>query len=143
MANIGTGEFDPSAYAILIAGIKCEGFGEESVLKITPKKEHRTATQGLDRRVVSAKTNSTMAELELTLIETSPTHRKLLALLALDAATPGGAGVGRFDMTDLVNGINEGSDKIWIAKRPDRVVGAEVPEYVWTFILSDWQSELT
>lgn len=140
---IGTGEFDPSAYAALIAGIKLEGFGEESALKITPKKEHRTAKQGLDRRVVSAKTNSTMADLEVTLIETSPAHRKLLALLALDDATPGGAGVGRFDLTDLVNGINESSDKCWIAKRPERVIGAEVPEYVWTFLLSNWGTELT
>lgn len=140
---IGTGEFDPSAHVTVVAGIQLEGFGEESAIKITPLKEHRTAKQGIDKRVVSAKTNSTMARLEVVLIETSPAHRKLLALLALDQARIGGAGAGRFDMTDLINGINEASDRVWIEKRPERVIGAEVPEYTWTFLLSNWQTDLT
>ena len=137
----GHGEWAPGAIALSIFNISISGFGEDSAVTITPNSDHRSHKVSLDgARVVSAKMNDRSAILKVTLMETSPSHRALLGIYRTDQASPGGAGAGGFEMRDLVNGDVESSETCWIKRRPERVVGKEVPEYEWEFILADWQS---
>lgn len=139
--GIGFGEFDPAQHAISIANIMMSGFGVDSVVEIEPNADHRSHKVSADGHVVSTKNNDDSAILTLTLLETSSSHRALMALLKLDKATPGGAGVGAFEMRDIVNGEVNSSEKCWIMRRPNKVVGKEAGEYEWKFILGLWETD--
>lgn len=137
--SAGHGEHDASRYAITMCGIILSGFGKDSVISIVPTADHRASTTGLDGYTVSSQLNDESAEVTVTLLETTASHRALLALYNLDKATRGGAGVGAFEMRDLINGDVDSSAKAWIKRRPDRKVGGEAAEYEWQFGLAKWE----
>lgn len=137
---IGYGEHDARHFAVSIFGILMDGFGEDAMVSIEPNSDHRVHKVSADGHVVSAKISDKSAIATLTLMETSSSHRALLAMYALDDATPGGAAVGGFEMKDLVNGDVDSSERCWIMRRPNRVASKEIPEYEWKFILGRWES---
>lgn len=139
--GLGYGEFDPKHHVCLIAGILIEGYGEESAIDIEPNSDHRSHKTSVDGLVVSSKLHDETATLTITLLETSASHRALMALLKLDKATPGGAGVGSFELRDLINGEVNYSEKCWIQRRPNKVVGKEAAEYEWKFTLGNWETD--
>ncbi len=136
------GEHDAAAQDIILAGHRAEGFAPESVITIAPNADHRSVKVGADGLVVSSKMNDETAEVTLTLLKTSPTHRYLVALYNLDRATPGGAGVGAFFMRDRLTGEEDSSEVFWIKRRPDRKIEAEASEIEWKLILGKWVQKL-
>lgn len=137
---IGYGEHDARHFAISVAGILLDGFGEDAVISIEPNSDHRTHVVGADGHVVSSKLADQSAIATVTLLETSSAHRALLALYNSDRNSRGGAGVGAFEMRDLINGDVDSSEKCWIQRRPNRVIAKEASEYEWKFILGKWES---
>lgn len=139
---IGFGEHDAAGYKLSIANIPIEGYAPDTAIKIEPNADHRSHRVGVTGDVVSSKSNDRSAIATITLMKTSKAHRALLALLALDQATPGGAGVGPFELRDLIDGITESSPLCWIKRRPDMTVGGEDPDFEWKFILASWTSDV-
>lgn len=135
----GFGEHDAKRFAITMCGIILSGFGKDSVITIEPNADHRSSTTGADGYTVSSKLNDESAVVTVTLLETTAAHRSLLALYNLDRTSPGGAGIGAFEMRDLINGDVDSSHKAWIMRRPDRKVGPEAAEYEWKFGLARWE----
>lgn len=137
--TIGYGEHDARQFAVVVAGILLDGFGEDSVISIEPNSDHRTHVVGADGHVVSSMLADESAIVTVTLLQTSSAHRALLALYKTDRNTPGGGGVGAFEMRDLVNGDVDSSERCWIQRRPNREIGKEAGEYEWKFILGKWE----
>lgn len=137
--GIGIGEHDARQFAITFCGVLLDGFGEDDVITIEPNADHRSLVVGADGHAVSSKLSDKSAIATLTLMQTSSAHRALLALLALDEATPGGSAVGPFEMKDLINGDVDSSEVAWIMRRPDRAIAKEAGEYEWKFLLAKWE----
>lgn len=132
------GEHDAAQIDIILAGHRAEGFAPDSVITIAPNADHRSTKVGADGLVVSSKMNDETAEVTLTLLKTSATHRYLKALYRIDRSTPGGAGVGAFFMRDRLTGEEDSSEVFWIKRRPDRKIEAEASEVEWKLTLGKW-----
>lgn len=138
--TIGYGEHDAAQHALTIAGIPITGFAKESGIAIEPNSPHRAIYVGMDGLVVSSKLADRSATATIKLMAKSKAHRQLLALYVLDANTPGGAGVGGFELNDIVNGMVESSERCWIQTRPTLEVGPEEGEVEWKFLLGHWDT---
>jgi hypothetical protein len=136
---IGYGEHDARQFAIVVSGILLDGFGADSVISIEPNSDFRSHIVGADGHVVSNKMADESAVATVTLLQTSQAHRSLLALYNSDRNARGGAGVGAFEMRDLINGDVDSSERCWIQRRPNREIGKEAKEYEWKFILAKWE----
>lgn len=136
---IGFGEHDVRAHKISVAGIPIEGFADD-VITITPTSDHRTTTTGADGHVVSAKNADEGATVKLSIMRNTASSRALWALVALDRAALGGAGVGAFEMRDVINGQVESSERCWIQARPEVTIGKEAPTEEWTLRLAKWRT---
>lgn len=136
------GEHDAGAVDVIISNHRCEGFAPESVITIVPNADHRTSKTGADGLTVSSKMRDKSAEVTVTLLKTSRTHRFFLGLLALDEASEGGAGVGSFYMRDRLTGEEDLGERCWIKRRPDRTVEAEAEEIEWKFIIAPWTTKV-
>lgn len=137
---IGFGEHDAQAFAISIFGIPLDGFAKDSVIEIEPNEDNRKNVTGADGHIESAKMADESATVKVHLMRTSVSHKALRAVYKADRNTRGGATVGPFIMRDTINGMEETSERAWIARRPDYAIGSEVGEVVWTFTLAKWVS---
>lgn len=81
-------------------------------------------------------TNDDGATVKLKLMRGSPHNSELEALLALDRATPGGAGVGSFSAQDANGEELYKADKAWIEKPADSAFAKEDTEREWTIRVS-------
>jgi hypothetical protein len=135
----GYGEHDVARIAVNFCGIIFSGYGKEAVLTIEPNSDHRESRTGADGWTVCSQLNDESAIVSVSFMEGTPTHRALQALYNLDKATRGGAGVGVFEMRDLINGDVDSSPRAWIMRRPDKKVAPGGSEYEWKLGLSQWK----
>lgn len=138
--TIGYGEHDFTQHALVVSGIPITGFAKESCISIEPNSPHRVLYVGADGLAVSAKLADRSATVTLKLMAKSKSHRQMLALYLLDANTPGGAGVGNFELNDVVNGVVESSERCWIQTRPTFEVGPEEGEVEWKLLIGHWDT---
>lgn len=136
---VGFGEHSAKHFAISFAGILLDGFGVDAVVSIEPNSDDASAQIGADGHVVRSMLADESAIATITLLQTSSAHRSLLALRKIDRDTPGGAGVGVFEMRNLLTGDVSSSERAWIHRRPNEEIGKEAGEYEWKIFLAKWE----
>jgi hypothetical protein len=93
--------------------------------------EQFTVVKAADGSLTRCPTGDSEYKLKLTLVSSSTHTSALSALHALDAAKPGGAGVGAFSYVDGSGSTALGASSCWINKAPNRKIGAAVSEETW------------
>ena len=133
---MGAGSFkiyDSNEVSIVFAMIPIDGgFGEDEFCKISPAAESFVETVGVDGSVTRSKTNNRMAEVTITLMQTSDANDALSVLVNLDESLPGGAGVGPIMIRDKSGRALHVGAKAWIKKKPDRVFKKGAEGRQWT-----------
>jgi Protein of unknown function (DUF3277) len=122
--------YDANEVQISFAGIPVEGYADGDFLTITVA-EAFTSVVGTDGKVARSKTNDGRAQIELRLMNTSPTNAALSAIHNADKYAPGGAGIGAFLCVDLNGTSLYAGGNAWIKKAPDVTFGREANERVW------------
>ena len=109
-----------------------EGYDENEVVTIEPLEEAFKTKRGADGQTTRSKTNNRGATIKVKLMHTSIANNILSALYNGDLATPNGAGVGVFRVTDLNSGtVLAHADKAWISKAPSAARAKEASAYEW------------
>jgi hypothetical protein len=97
---------DADQYTILLAGVALSkgagqtGYADGEFCTIKQKKKSFVSVEGTDGSVARGKTNSHLLDIGLMFLQTSSNNAVLSGLLALDENTPGGAGIGTFEVRD-------------------------------------------
>ncbi|HSN27245.1 MAG TPA: phage protein [Kofleriaceae bacterium] len=109
-----------------------EGYDENEVVTIEPLEEDFKAKRGADGQTTRSKTNNRGATIKLKLMHTSLANNILNAIRNADLASPNGAGVGVFRVTDLNSGVVLAqADKAWISKPPSAARAKDPSAYEW------------
>lgn len=138
MASTRATTYSADQVTASLAGVQIDsGTSDGEFVTVEPAAEGFTAKVGSDGEVARSKTNNRMATVKLKLLHTSASNTYLSTLYATDINTPGGAGVGRFELRDLNNGaIIVEADKAWIEKVPNGARAREVSDNEWTIRLA-------
>jgi len=125
--------YDLDQVTLSFAGIPLTGgFGEGGSIKITKDENLFDKKIGRSGNVVRYKNNNRMAEIEITLVQTSAINSRLNAIAQIDMRAPNGAGVGPFMCQDRTNGDTYFAESAWIQSPPEVEFGQEVTDRVWT-----------
>jgi hypothetical protein len=133
------GSFDVNQLTILVGAILIDsGFAEDDVVKVEPGDDDWLIVKGADGSVARSKSNDKTAKVTLRLLQTSPKNALLSAARALDANTPGGAGVGPFMLNDRSGVTKIAASKSFILGRPkDISFGKTIKVREWVIFLAD------
>ena len=140
---MGIGNFnnyDSADYSLIFMGILIDsGLQEEDFLSIEQAADDFTDEVGADGEVARARTNNAMADIKLTLMQTSAGNTFLTALNNLDkAASTNGSGVGPM----LVRSRRSGTTvytaaHCWIKKPPTVTVSSKTTKREWLLRVAD------
>lgn len=124
-----------------IFGIPATGFGEGDAFEITPKGDSFNPMEGVGGDVIRCYTASKLADVKLTLLQSSPYNDFLSATYNADVISSdlgqGGAGVLPWGVKDF-NGTTLISAKaMWIVKPPVVTRKDKQSNVVWEFAASD------
>ncbi|MDH3598024.1 MAG: DUF3277 family protein [Candidatus Tectomicrobia bacterium] len=123
--------YDANEVQISFAGVPVEGYADGDFITITHASDAFSSVVGTDGAVARSKTMDNRADIELRLMNTSPTNAALSAIYQADKNSPGGAGVGAFLCVDLSGTSLYAAGNCWIKRAPDPVFGREANERVW------------
>lgn len=130
MANRNVETYDPQQISAVADGADVQGYAEDTWIKISRPNDMWTSTEGCDGQVVRSKSNSRMTEIEITLLQTSPTNDLFSALYVADEKT--NAGLFPFFLRDSNGATTFFALQTWVAKMPDIEYGKTVGNRVWT-----------
>lgn len=120
----------------MFAGINlAEGAGDDEFITIEEPEDHFSVTQGADGTVTRSDMASSLLNVNVTLMATSPVNDKLSAIHELDRLTSGGAGVGPFMYANRLGTDTVVAPEAFIMKRPDRNRAKAVGTVTWPFQL--------
>jgi len=124
--------YDPKRVAVSLAGLDLDGFDEGEFITVERDADDFTDHVGADGEVTRVQNNDGRCTVTLKLTQGSKGNTLLSQLRARDRATPGGAGVGVFRLTDGSSGVElVHGDKAWIMKVTPIKRGAEATGTEW------------
>jgi len=123
--------YDSNEVQVAFGGVPVEGYADGDFITITHASDAFSSVVGTDGTVARSKTNDLRADIEIRLMNTSPTNAALSAIYQADRNAPGGAGVGAFLCVDLNGTSLYAAGNAWIKRAPDPVFGREANERVW------------
>jgi hypothetical protein len=123
--------YDSNEVKVTFAGVPVRDTADNDFITITKASDAFTTVVGTDGNVARSKTNDLRADVEIRLMNTSPTNAALSAIHLADKNAPGGAGVGAFLCVDLNGTSLYAAGNAWIKRSPDPVFGREASERVW------------
>lgn len=124
--------YDSEAVDLMVAAISVDDGRAENFVKVTLDDPHFGTEQGADGHVVRFNKHSRIYTVEITLKNSSSVHAKFAALLAIDVASTGGAGVGAFLLKDRNGSTLLLGSQCWLEKPPDREFGVAVGDSTWS-----------
>jgi hypothetical protein len=125
--------YDAKSVTVSLAGINVQGFADGEFVTIQQEANDFEDVVGSDGEVSRAPTNDNRATVTFVLMQTSPTNQLLSALLRLDKATPGGAGVGALIIRNRLSGGEiYRANHAWIQKPPDVSMDRGPTPRTWT-----------
>jgi len=135
---IETKFYDLDAVSLSIAGYPITGgFGEGGAISIKYDTERFEVVEGVGGDVVRSKTNSRLATVEVTLLQTAAGNATLEALARLDDNGVNGAGVGAFRCEERNGGDLYAGSKCWVQKRPDVELSRKATDRTWVLKVAD------
>jgi hypothetical protein len=133
--------YDSKMVAISFAGIEISsGFAEGSMVTIKKDSDAFKDVVGVDGEVTRSKQNDERGTVEIMLMQSSEANQLLNQRLALDKATPGGAGVGALQIVDLSGFSLHHAEEAWISAEPEAEYGPEAKERKWVIRCADLTS---
>jgi hypothetical protein len=124
--------YDSNAVDVIICAIPIVDGRAEEFIRVTPEGPAYEDVIGADGHVARYATHERRYTVEVTLLNTSEEHAKLMALHILDTNSKNGAGVGVFLLKDNNGSTLLAGSKCWITKAPDMTKGKAVGEMTWT-----------
>ena len=100
-----------------------------------------TPVVGADGEVTISRSNNKSGTIKVNLVQTSDSHRVLMALYETQQATPGGILLD-YELRDLSGGLLE-HGQVVIQKPPANAYGAEASEREWLFFCGELAREVT
>lgn len=125
--------FDPTQTTLIIGGNIITGFMDSTYVKVTRVEDSYMTMVGADGRVARARNANRMAEVEVTLMHTSPSNDVLSALHNRDALT--GVPAGPFSLSDRLSRTNLNGADCFVKKPADVEYAKEVVARVWTIVV--------
>jgi hypothetical protein len=124
--------YTPDAVTASIAGINIEGAADGEWLSLKMVSDQYSDVIGTQGDVARSRSNDYRADVEVTLLQTSPTNDLLSALAEADRNSLNGAGVGSFQIKDNSGRSLYYAAEAWIMKLPDVSFDRTVKERKWT-----------
>jgi hypothetical protein len=118
---------------VTFAGLRIQGFGDGTFLRIRPMSPGFGSKVGSDSLVSRFRNNDPRHEVEITLEQTSSSNDVLAAIHVADLAAPNGSGVSVLSIEDLEGRFTAIAEFAWITKVPDAEFGRETGQRVWMF----------
>jgi len=107
------------------------GYADGEFCAIDDDSDAFTIKVGTDGEVTRSKTNNASAKITISLMQSSKSNDFLSEMLRRDKSTPGGAGIGIFEIRDLQGNSLEHADAAWIVKNPPRKWARDSDSRVW------------
>ena len=123
--------YDPDQVIISVAGIPISGWADGEFCRVERESDAFSDVVGTDGEVTRSKTNDNRATVTIRLMQSSPINALLSALHNSDKNSPGGVGVGPFELFDASGGTTLVAEKCWIAKEPDSSWDRTATEREW------------
>ena len=133
---MSTKVLDIKRYALVFGVVPISsigGYGEDEVITFKQTEDSFGTKVGADGSVTRFATNASLAEMELSLMQTSPLNALLSGILLLDTNTPGGAGIMPFTIADLQGTTLLVCSHAWIVGPPEVTIGKTATERKWKF----------
>lgn len=128
-----TKTYNGAEVSVYIAGILIRGgLADGEFLRIEQEADDWLDVVGTDGEVTRSKSNDRRATATLILMQSSDGNDLLSQLSNLDQTTPGGAGVGSFQVRDQNGRARYNAAACWISKAPNVSFGREVGSREWT-----------
>jgi hypothetical protein len=109
------------------------GYGDSEFCTWKQTEDSFTTKVGADGTITRSATNCRLAEMEVTLMQSSPCNIILSGIWILDTSTPGGAGILPFTIADIQGTSLFLASNAWVMGPPE-VKYAKVAEVrVWKF----------
>lgn len=129
--------YDPKNFVASMAGLRLEGFSEDSMVKITFTSPTFESVVGADGQVTRVRIHDSRATVAVSVMQSSDANRVLSTLLKRDKNSPNGAGIGTFVATDLNGGQLVHAQSAWVKGYPEQEFGKKVNARVWEIELAD------
>ena len=137
---MGNAVWDASLVAISLGAIDISGvggFAEGTFVKYTPDDAWFGVKKGADGSVSRYRIPGSVAKITFTAMQTSPVNDLLMARLLNDHNTPGGAGIGAFQLKDLGGTTLIAAPHAFLEGPPEAEFGVEINDREWTIVLMD------
>ena len=129
--------YDPKRYTIVFAGVNLnKGLADGTFLRVTPAAPRFSSKAGVDGEVTRTRKHDKRRMVEFTVMQTSEVNDRLSAILATDADSENGEGVGNFYVADR-NGTTVLEGLAYIAQDPDLELGAEAGTRTWKLEIAE------
>lgn len=129
----GTKAYSGSDVSVYVNGILIRGgLADGEFLRIEQDTDDFTDVVGTDGEVTRSKSNDRRATATLILMQSSDDNDLLSQLSNLDRNSPGGAGVGSFQVRDQSGRARYNAAACWISKPPSVSFGREAAPREWT-----------
>lgn len=124
--------YDPKDVIVSFGGVTLEGFGEDSIIKVTRNEDLFSIKVGADGQGARTRNANKSGRAELTLLNSSDSHKYLSDQIAIDELA--GEGVGVFAVDDINSGKSScHAAAAWIVRHPDWERSKEMGETTWIF----------
>ena len=123
------GTYDPKKVIVSFGGVEIGGFGEDSMIKITPMGDGTTSMVGCSGDVVRTISPDNRQEVTLTLLQSSASNDYLSAIYQRDKRV--GDGVLPLLIKDLSGRTTFFDSAAWIAKQPEINRGRTANDTEW------------
>lgn len=133
--------YDPNDVVFNVGGADIDGFFSGTFITITYDNPAFNKVIGAAGDVTRSKTNSLMATITLTLMQTSPSNDLLATILNADIKGRNGNGVFALQIRDSATGrAIWTAANAWIEKSPDATFGQEDSGRAWTIAAARLES---
>lgn len=127
------GIYDPQEVIVSVGGADIEGYFTGAFVQITYDNDAFNSVVGASGDVTRSKTDSLMATITLTLMQTSPSNDLLSTILNADLKGRNGAGVFALVIRDSASGRTVyTAANAWISKGPDASFDQQDSGRAWT-----------
>jgi hypothetical protein len=107
------------------------GYGEDDSISFKQSEDSFMTKVGADGQVTRYATNASLAEIEITTMQTSSLNALLSGILLTDTSTPGGAGIMPFSAADLQGTTLLTCSSCWVCGPPECPFGKSAKERKW------------
>ncbi len=120
--------YDPARVVLTFKGHTFTGYAKGTFIKVRRNKELYTLQVGAAGDAARTKVNDKSGQIEITLMQSSPSNDFLTSVAKLDET---GLGVGTAQLIDLNGKTLELAERAWLQKMADSEFAEEVGDRVW------------